>query len=714
MRAPSTCSRTRTRRAAGLFAAALFTLAGTGAGAADFCVSTPAELQAALDASKTNGEDDLVKLVAGRYPGNFSCRYAEPHSLSVRGGYGPGCLERTADPALTVLAAAGTGITLDLQSSAYPSRDLLVDNLTVTGGGLAGLDAVGGTVDVTGCAIVDNHCPSASGVGGAFLQGSVAVRMTGCLVAGNVGTFDVDYGFPGGGGVYVRPTPAVEIRESTFRGNEARFGYAGALLVDYAGSVLLDGNTFENNLAEYVAGVYLSDCSNIVVRKNRFTGNVNPWTGGLETYFSRDGDIVLEGNVFAGNAGSGGGGARIASPVKGGAVRVVGNTFAGNSALVGGGLALGGAPLGGAYATITVAGNVFAGNTANQGGGLWVNAVEPIIVTNNTFAGNTASQRAGGARVAAGYSTSRIDVWNNIFHLNTAPVAREAELVNELILFGAPFDVPLVLSHNAFDPAGILVAEAGYVAAPTNIGPVDPLFADAAAGNYRLLGGSPCIDAGSRTAPGVPATDADGAPRTSGAEVDIGAYETQPARPLFTDTFADGTATGDPEWTVLAGRWAVVSGTYRSDPRSGGLSRVLVFDPAANPVAAAVISARITLTSTAAAGANGSIVFALQDAAHYRYVRLTPGRVAIGQVGTLGGVAPGVKRSRATSVVAGRAKALRVDVYPDGWVRVFAGKTQIAGYRFGSAVAGGVGLRAARARTIFDDVTVWDAAALPY
>jgi hypothetical protein len=49
----------------------------------------------------------------------------------------------------------------------------------------------------------------------------------------------------------------------------------------------------------------------------------------------------------------------------------------------------------------------------------------------------------------------------------------------------------------------------------------DPLFVDAAAGDYHLSGGSPCVDAGTPT--GAPTTDLDGAARD--ATPDIGAYE---------------------------------------------------------------------------------------------------------------------------------------------------------------------------------------------
>lgn len=51
----------------------------------------------------------------------------------------------------------------------------------------------------------------------------------------------------------------------------------------------------------------------------------------------------------------------------------------------------------------------------------------------------------------------------------------------------------------------------------------DPLFADA---DLRLSAGSPCIDAGDKSAVLV-ATDLDGNPRIVGLEIDMGAYEFQ-------------------------------------------------------------------------------------------------------------------------------------------------------------------------------------------
>jgi hypothetical protein len=65
--------------------------------AATFCVSTAAELHAALAQAETNGQDDEIRLVEAVYASatGFSYSSAEPHELSLRGDWSASCAVRT-------------------------------------------------------------------------------------------------------------------------------------------------------------------------------------------------------------------------------------------------------------------------------------------------------------------------------------------------------------------------------------------------------------------------------------------------------------------------------------------------------------------------------------------------------------------------------------------------------------------------------------------
>jgi len=56
----------------------------------------------------------------------------------------------------------------------------------------------------------------------------------------------------------------------------------------------------------------------------------------------------------------------------------------------------------------------------------------------------------------------------------------------------------------------------------------DPQFVAPAAGNFHLTAASPVIDAGTTTAPDLPATDFDGFPRIQNGTISLGVYEYQP------------------------------------------------------------------------------------------------------------------------------------------------------------------------------------------
>ena len=95
---------------------------------------------------------------------------------------------------------------------------------------------------------------------------------------------------------------------------------------------------------------------------------------------------------------------------------------------------------------------------------------------------------------------------------------RGAPVITNCILWGStPYD--LVVSSATYSDIGTgITSETGNISA-------DPMFVDPANGDYHLLGGSPCIDVGSNSAPELPDSDKDGNLRVVGVRVDMGAYE---------------------------------------------------------------------------------------------------------------------------------------------------------------------------------------------
>src|SRR6056297_379442 len=87
-------------------------------GAAEFCVESSTELQAALDAAASNNESDVIRISVGDYPsppGGFSFSPVGSadldDDLALSGGWSPlfalPCVVNTPDPALTTLDGGG-------------------------------------------------------------------------------------------------------------------------------------------------------------------------------------------------------------------------------------------------------------------------------------------------------------------------------------------------------------------------------------------------------------------------------------------------------------------------------------------------------------------------------------------------------------------------------------------------------------------------------
>jgi hypothetical protein len=213
-----------------------------------------------------------------------------------------------------------------------------------------------------------------------------------------------------------------------------------------------------------------------------FTNNSSGYAGGGVTASTLS-NCTLAGNVAAGY----GGGAYYG--------RLNNCLIIGNSACQGGG----------AY-TANLVNCVLWGNSAalhNFGEGLGGGAYS-CTMSNCTLSGNYAADGFGGAN-----SFSTLD--NCIIYFNSAPFIADCAASTQRYCCSTPLST---------GPGNF-----------TN----QPLFVDAANGNFRLQAQSPCINAGANMyAP--PGVELDGNPRISGGTVDVGAYEFQ--NPASTISYA--------------------------------------------------------------------------------------------------------------------------------------------------------------------------------
>lgn len=199
-------------------------------------------------------------------------------------------------------------------------------------------------------------------------------------------------------------------------------------------------------------------------------------------------------------------------------------TISGNSANSGGGLACDG------FSAPTIANCTISGNTAtDEGGGIYLNLGSGgPLMANCTLSGNSA-QYGGG--IALNRCNSYSFITNCTISGNTAYSGggincRDSSYLN--IINGIVWDNPTSISSEIYVDSNsyVLVSysdvEGGY-AGESNIDS-DPLFMDAAAGDYRLKAGSPGIDAGNNSVV-TQTTDLQGYPRIVNGTVDMGAYE---------------------------------------------------------------------------------------------------------------------------------------------------------------------------------------------
>jgi predicted outer membrane repeat protein len=311
--------------------------------------------------------------------------------------------------------------------------------------------------------------------------------------------FTAQHGYTGdanGGGIHNSGT--LTLTNCTINDNYAYYdGYDdhGRGGIYNIGALALIGSTVKNNTAtDSGGGIYSTSGSSTVIEDSRIYAN--------EAFNNEGGGIHFDYYSHLSMSRS----------------WVVGNAALGNDV---GGIGVSG---GSAY----IENSVIAGNTAQgTGGGLWFNGGGPYRVVNSHIVGNEATYE--GSAITG--NSVRVEVTNTLIISNTGNTGIDDQgtsgaefLLNYCDTYGNGPDGTSTVTIIRTNCLGVPPEDGldPLMLGGTLPDGVGPAFADQwLSYSYRLLPGSPAIDAG--TAIGAPATDIEGNPRD--ATPNMGAYE---------------------------------------------------------------------------------------------------------------------------------------------------------------------------------------------
>jgi len=527
---------------------ALFLFRGTNLHAATFTVSDVTGIQTALNTASHNGENDTIEISAGTYSLSSTLTFVsgENYTLTIHG----------VSSSQTILDGGLNIQVMNLEATQSTSHitishlSIIRGQTTESGGGLSVLTA-SAHITMDYCSLNNNSTTGNSGVGGgaALSSESGAITISHSNFQNNLSHGNV-------GGLFAGvSTGDIHVTDCTFQANSVNntggstyFGDGGGAMLysdpggATGGSVIVTGNTFENNSA---------------------SGGDNPDGGGLMVYLLGTGvQAEVRSNTFNTNtAGLGGGGCMVRINGQG-SIIFSGNQLTGNEAILDAG---GGAFLYLNSGSLTCTDNTFTENTSgDSGGGVWVMhdngssefrknrffandtgsnggganiylETASSTLENNLFAENTVGNSGGGLSYAT--SSGSMTMNHNTFYDNTAVEGAAIycyygdngtnTTIDNLILWNNSPD-EFAYSYDSSTPPAVSLTYcdvSGLASQPwvgTGCINSDPLFADAPSRDFNLTWlnyptadstKSPCIDSGD---PGSP-SDPDGTRTDMGA-----------------------------------------------------------------------------------------------------------------------------------------------------------------------------------------------------
>lgn len=391
-------------------------------------------------------------------------QFAAAKSIYVEvGGTGVGTLESPYGSIQTALSNAVAGDTIYVGEGTFTGCYTLKNGVSLLGKGAGKTTLQGNGSD---CVLYGSSAGSSTVVSGFTIMGGMG-RVLG-VVDPNSGL--IEQKRVGGAIILFNSSPRIE--NNTIRNNDSYYwgsGLGGALYLS-SSSPQIRNNTFSSNRAGYGGAFYVNTGSNPTIENNTLSSNTAAGYGGAIAFGQHASSTSFAYNTITSNTADFGGGA--ISVDYGSGPNIVNNIIANNSVT-------------GLY---------------GQGGGIYCLPYSVPKMTNNTITGNTA--KYAGAGICAEYSSPSVVVKNCIIWGNLKTGT------------STPLSV-----KNLSPTYSNIEGGAGGVG---NISS-DPLFVNAASGDYSLKVSSPSVNSGTLT--GAPSSDILGTSRPQGAGFDMGALE---------------------------------------------------------------------------------------------------------------------------------------------------------------------------------------------
>lgn len=467
------------------------------------CASTSNELILCLDEAAGSADDYVIQIVKGSYTGQFVYTSTNLSDITIKGGYTSQATpcdtppDPEPDPAETILNGTSSARVLGMvTTNTTGPANFSIDSITIQNG--EGVQAGGLHIDGEEINVSLENTHILNNIrGGVYISTRGDINLTGNMISGT----------SNGRGVELTGySRRVDIIGNTITDNSDTDGAGvGMFVYTPSKSVTVTGNTINNNESRQAGGALYVCAQGVLIENNVITHNAGGGLCSVPWWTDYDYNITeIKSNSILHN--SNGPGIRFD-------VTSTAQVF---------------------FDEIILTNNIIAYNAAGhsiRGGGVYFTGSHPdhtTTLTNNTIIGNSSPGNGGGVKV-----TTRSDEHNYYFYSNII-MNNIGSGIGDDIHINNDEDEDYIYSsvtilNNNFDQSstGFFIAEPAYALQldPTNLNNQAPLFVNAAADDFHLASGSPCINSGSNDALELPIYDREAAARIMDGVVDMGSFE---------------------------------------------------------------------------------------------------------------------------------------------------------------------------------------------